>query len=168
MAHLPFVHAKTLGGDPDDALAIPKITHTNDTMVIEASARHSWPGGETVLTYTNTVHLPFCVYTDAASSKPYEEGDLIAGYQMWDIAAPISAHACRVFSIFPSWVPVESRKSGPAPYDGEEINREDIVVLAELARPDYPLEDKRQIHLPVDNISREYRSRLRALGLGRS
>jgi hypothetical protein len=87
---------------------------------------------------------------------------------MWNIAAPTSARECRVYSVFITDEPVGIRESRPSPYNGDAINLEDIVVLAHLARPDYPLDDQGQIHIPGDNISHEYRKRLRNLGLGRA
>jgi hypothetical protein len=86
---------------------------------------------------------------------------------MWNIAAPISAYACRVFWIFLLDEPSSVRESQPVPYGGEQISAEDLRVLNHLMRPDYPLDQRGQIHVPVDNISHAFRTGLRNLGLGR-
>jgi phenylpropionate dioxygenase-like ring-hydroxylating dioxygenase large terminal subunit len=165
IAHLPFVHHDSLAGDPTAPVQTPRIEQTADGLSIHASSDHAFEGGVSIrYDYHNTVYLPFSVYTDAKSSQ--DVSAFHSAYQMWNIAAPISAHVCRVYFVFATEGASESNESRPAPYNGDQINLEDIRVLAELARPNYPLEDKLLLHIPGDNISNEYRKCLRNLGLG--
>jgi len=167
IAHLPFVHSKTIGGDRNFVPPVPRIEQTSDGLVVYARSDHAAEGGRAGLfDYVNTIHLPFCVYTDG--QVPEGSSVLLPSYQMWNIAAPSSAHTCRVFWMFVLSEPSSTRESRPAPSGGDEIGTEDIRVLTHLMRADYPLDQKGQIHIPVDNISIEYRKSLRNLGLARS
>jgi nitrite reductase/ring-hydroxylating ferredoxin subunit len=163
IAHLPFVHEATLSGDKAAAVAIPRIEQTAGGMRVHARSDHVASSGISTVDYVNTVHLPFSVHTlgTISGAAPYT-------YEMWNIAAPTSARQCRVYTVVVTDEPTAIRESRPTLYNGDAINLEDIVVLAELARPDYPLDEKDQIHIPGDNISHEYRKKLRALGFGQA
>jgi phenylpropionate dioxygenase-like ring-hydroxylating dioxygenase large terminal subunit len=161
IAHLPFVHQATLTGDKSAAVEIPTVEHLDGRMVVRAKSEHLSDGEVVSFGYLNTVYLPFSVFTIGTPSA-----STWYTYQMWNIAAPTSARECRVYSVFIMEEPTGIRESRPAPYNGDAINLEDIVVLSAMARPEYPLSEKGQVHIPGDNISHEYRKRLSALGLG--
>jgi vanillate O-demethylase monooxygenase subunit len=164
IAHLPFVHEATLAGDKKSAIAIPRVEHDKGQLVIRAQSDHiNEDGSRVTYDYLNTVFLPFSVFTVGTTSAASWHQ-----YQMWNIAAPTTARECRVYSVFITDEPTNIRESGPCPYNGDAINLEDIAVLVNLARPEYPLDEKGQLHIPGDNISHEYRKRLRGLGLGKS
>jgi vanillate O-demethylase monooxygenase subunit len=162
IAHIPFVHPKTLGGDPSEAVTPVHIEHTADALVMRTRYRVLAAEGEGTMlqTMVYTVRLPFMIDFETQNVEQ-PAPDL----RMINFPVPISAYQSRVFCVFALDGPSPSQESGPSP--GDAVNLEDIEVLKHLARPELPLDQKHEIHLSVDNNSIEYRKRLRALGLGR-
>lgn len=158
LAHLPFVHATTLGGDPRGELKPGHLEHTDDAVILNAKYR------ETVISdklydYRYRVVLPFALeFTTQAVGEP--DPSLVS----CDIPCPVSAYTCRVFQIVRTRLPQSEWPGLSAVF--EKINGEDIEVLSQMRILDMPLDQHHEIHLPVDNISNAYRSRLRDLGLG--
>jgi phenylpropionate dioxygenase-like ring-hydroxylating dioxygenase large terminal subunit len=169
LAHLPFIHATTLGGDPAARLAPPRIEELDDSLIFRAKYTETvgFPK-PTEFDLTYHVYLPFAI-----EFQTQAEGGL--GFRSMNIASPSSARDCRVFQLMaqgkPGEPPAEAaveafpipREDGPG-----VINQQDIDIMKELAVQDLPLNEKLEIHLPVDNVSGAYRKRLRALGLGRA
>lgn len=162
LAHLPFVHARTLGGDPHQAIQPGRIEQQDDGIIQHAQYVEGGPDGASRLgQYRYRVVLPFTI--DFQVNYPeHPEDKLISS----DIATPVSAHSCLVFQMHR----VEGGRAAGQPLVDmlEIVNSEDRTVLSELTLPDMPLVMNREIHLPVDRISDAYRKRLRELGLGRS
>ena len=165
LAHIPFVHAKSMGGDPFAAQPTGRVEPTGQGVILTDIVRdRHMPNGETwQVDMTYELVLPFIVELRSRTLK-----DGVVRLHMYDIPAPISAHQSRVFMMFITPGPSPSRESQPAHDDGDQIILEDIDILGKLAQPDLPLDQKSEIHLPVDLISLEFRKRLKALGLGRS
>ena len=164
LAHIPFVHAKSMGGDPNAAMPVGKVEQTERGVVLTDLTRdrrmHNGEIWQVDMHYE--VHLPFIVELRSRSMR-----DGVVRLHMYDIAAPLSAYQSRVFQMFITPGPSPSNESRPAREDGDQIVLEDIELLGKLAQPDLPLDQKSEVHLPVDLISLEYRKRLKALGLGR-
>lgn len=165
LAHLPFIHASTLGGDPFARLTPPQIEERQDCLVFRAKYVETVGVPEpTEFDFTYQVFPPFAVdFSTDVKGEPR--------LRSVNIASPESAHTCRVFQLmamgrpgetFPQPFVFADPKEGPGP-----INQQDIDIMKELAIQDMPLSPKLEIHLPVDNVSGAYRNRLKALGLGR-
>lgn len=158
IAHLPFVHAATLGGDQAAAIKPGRIEQQADGVVMRANYVET-SHGVRHCTYTYRVVLPFAI-----EFKVEVDGDPDFLLESCDLPSPISAHQCKVFQILRYRGTPEEREGlarGLA-----AVNQEDIVVLSAMTVPDLPLDQHHEIHLPVDNISNAYRGRLRDLGLG--
>jgi len=160
LAHLPFIHATTLGGEKDSMLKPGKIVQgdgciTSRTIYVETG--HDGAPRPTELTYR--IVLPFAVeFRTQSIEKPDEY------FESVDIPSPTSAYECLVFQLI---------KSPKGKADAQqmtdfliEVNQQDIDVLSTLQRPSLPLDQHHEIHLPVDNISIAFRKRLEGLGLG--
>lgn len=160
IAHLPYVHAATLGGEKLRALKPAQVEQHDDAVVLTAQyVEKGHDGGDEPAQYRYRVVLPFIVDFQVSYAN-HPDRRLISA----DIAAPISAYVSRVFQLHKVAGGPEAGKSLVAVL--ATVNAEDRKVLAELADPDLPLDMTREIHLPVDNVSHAYRQRLRALGLG--
>jgi phenylpropionate dioxygenase-like ring-hydroxylating dioxygenase large terminal subunit len=161
LAHLPFVHARTLGGDPARALKPGRIEQQDDGIIQHAEyIETGHDGADRLGVYRYRVVLPFTI--DFQVTYPEHPGDRLISS---DIATPVSAHVSRVFQLHRV---AGGRAAGQGLVDMlEVVNGEDRAVLAQLTLPDLPLVMNREIHLPVDKVSDAYRARLRDLGLGR-
>jgi phenylpropionate dioxygenase-like ring-hydroxylating dioxygenase large terminal subunit len=166
LAHLPFVHATTLGGDPFARLMPPTIEQREECLIFRANYVETVGFDRpTEFEFTYGVYLPFSI-----EFKTEAAGGL--GFQSMNIASPTTAHSCRVFQLMTRGTPGEVfedvglQRSAPGNGPGI-INQQDIDMLKNLVIPDLPLTEKLEIHLPVDNVSMAYRKRLRDLGLGR-
>lgn len=162
LAHLPLVHANTLGGDPTRALKPGRIEETNDAVILHANyVESNRDGSDRPSTFRYRVVLPFAVdFTTAADADPDHAMKSV------NIPSPTSAHESLVFQITLMPGSTDEQKQGLITML-DRVNQEDIVMLRGLATADMPLDHKHEIHLPVDNICHAYRKRLRDLGLGR-
>jgi vanillate O-demethylase monooxygenase subunit len=163
LAHIPFVHARSMGGDPNAEVPRGHVEPTDEGFVLTDvfRERRMLSGEIQRVDMTYTVTLPFLV---ELVSRRLCDG--LVRLHMYDIPSPISAYQSRVFMMFITDGPSPSNESRPARDDGDTIILEDIALLSELAQPDLPLDQKQEIHLPVDHVSLEYRRRLRNLGVG--
>lgn len=160
LAHLPFVHAATIGGDRNAPLKAGRIEHGPGEIRSRAHLVETGPdGGPMPCDLTYRIVLPFAVEfkTQAVHNPDYF-------MESCDIPTPVSAHRCKVFQIIKHPKGREGAEAMVGPLTA--INNEDIVMLNGLMQPDLPLDQRHEIHLPVDNISNAYRSRLCELGLG--
>jgi phenylpropionate dioxygenase-like ring-hydroxylating dioxygenase large terminal subunit len=161
IAHLPFIHPTAIGGDPNATLTPAQIEGTNAGFLMRAQYLETPEGYEPMLKkMTYKVTMPFMIDFETQTV-----GEPAPDIRMINFPVPISAHECRVFSVFVLDGPSPSGESQPGP--GDVVNLEDIELIKHLARPDLPLNQKWEIHIPLDNNSVEYRKRLRELGLGR-
>jgi phenylpropionate dioxygenase-like ring-hydroxylating dioxygenase large terminal subunit len=162
LAHLPFIHASTLGGDPFARLDPPSIEHQKDAVIFRAKYVETVPVPKpTEFEFTYRVFLPFAI-----DFRTEAEGT--TRLKSVNIASPSSAHTCRVFQLH------VARAEGQASATAQNLHRnsglgviqqQDIDMLRELVVADLPLNPKLEIHLPVDNVSGAYRKRLQELGL---
>jgi len=166
LAHLPFVHATTLGGDPFARLTPPSIEQREDSLIFRASYVETVPVERpTEFEFTYQVFLPFAI-----DFQTKAEGT--TRLQSVNIASPATAYTCKVFQLYARGGAGEISQdftTPPADPSGPGvINQQDIDMLKELVIPDLPLSSRLEIHLPVDNVSGAYRQRLQELGLGRA
>jgi vanillate O-demethylase monooxygenase subunit len=155
LAHVPFVHAKTIGGDPHAILVRGNIEPNNNgfvwtTTYETAEQKESW---------VFTVTLPFMI-----EFHSHEVGKTAPDYKIAFYPAPTSADQSRVFL----WEVTEGLSTSKEPQErpySDALNLEDIAILGELAEHDLPLDGRGQIHLPIDKVSHQYRRQLRNLGL---
>ncbi|EJL30779.1 Rieske (2Fe-2S) domain-containing protein [Caulobacter sp. AP07] len=166
LAHLPLIHATTLGGDPNGKIKPARIEERDQSLLFTASFVETVPfekPTECFLSYE--LLLPFGINFQ---SRP----DGGQGFASVNIASPTTAHTCRVFQVIPVGKPGDIFDAPPvfgSPSDGPGvINQQDIDILSHLRIQDLPISEKLEIHLPVDNVSSAYRRRLRQLGLGRA
>jgi phenylpropionate dioxygenase-like ring-hydroxylating dioxygenase large terminal subunit len=164
LAHIPFVHARTMGTDPNAAVPTGHVSQTIEGLVVTGIARERrmFTGEIERVDMTYTIVLPFIVELKSHMAK---DGSI--RLHMYNITAPTSAYESRVFMMFITDRPSPSKESQPARDEGDAIILEDIAIMRELAQQKLPLDQKQEIHLPMDLVSLEYRKRLRAIGLGR-
>ena len=159
LAHLPHIHAESLGGEPNSVITPRQIEHTGDGLIQTAEYTEVPFGGtprDVVFIYR--VVLPFAI--DFTVNDP-TGGD----QRTCNLPSPRSADECKVFQFSVDTRDMDdARRSLLNGWD--IINQEDIGVLRYLAVPDLPLDARHEIHLPVDNVSHAYRQRLREFGLG--
>ncbi len=159
IAHLPYVHAATLGGDQAAPIKPGRIEQQDDGLVMRANYVETQHGVRHCA-YTYRVVLPFAI-----EFKVEVDGDPDFLLESCDLPSPISAHQCKVFQIL-RYRGTPEERAGLAK-GLEVVNQEDIAVLSAMTLANLPLDQHHEIHLPVDNISNAYRGRLRDLGLGR-
>jgi vanillate O-demethylase monooxygenase subunit len=161
IAHLPFIHPTEIGGDPNATLAPAQIEPAKAGFLMRAQYLETPAGHEPMLKkMTYRITMPFMIdFETQTVDEPAPD------IRMINFPVPISAHECRVFSVFVLDGPSPSRESQPGP--GDVVNSEDIELIKHLAQPDLPLNQKWEIHIPLDNNSVEYRKRLQEIGLGR-
>ncbi len=165
LAHLPFVHATTLGGDPTARIRPATIENRDRSFLCTTTYVETVPfekPTECELSYE--IFAPFAV---DFRSRPLGG----TGFRSVNVASPTSAHTCRVFQLLvrgePGEVFQEPWALDPGTGGPGIINQQDIDVLQHLRIHDLPLNERLEIHLPVDNVSFAYRESLRRLGLGR-
>ncbi len=159
LAHLPFVHANTLGGDPNLPMKPGQVEQTDDEVVLTAQYVETPPNSPPrPCTFIYRMIIPFAIDFTVKDESPHQ----MRGYNM---PSPVNAHQSKVFQII-RFLPDETSKQRAAAAGFGEINAEDMRVLATLRMQDMPLDQHHEIHLPVDNICGAYRAKLRGLGLG--
>ncbi|QGZ56890.1 Rieske 2Fe-2S domain-containing protein [Paraburkholderia acidiphila] len=159
LAHLPFVHATTLGGDPKAELKPGHVEQTDDAVIMTAQYYETAGKTNHLCNYRYRVVLPFALEFGMQAVD-----DPNFSLTSCDIPSPVSAYTSRVFQILRTQLPESEWPSLRTAF--EKINGEDIGVLSQMRVLNMPLDQHHEIHLPVDNISNAYRSRLRELGLG--
>jgi len=165
LAHLPLVHRRTLGGDPDGFVKPGHVEQRPDAVLLTTDYIETPEGGTPrPCKFIYRIVLPFAI-----DFTVHGEGEHVM--HAFNIPCPISAHESRVFQL----IKIAAAESLEASLEIQRnmvsffdvINQEDLDVLKELVLPDLPLDQHHEIHLPVDNICGAYRMRLRELGLGR-
>lgn len=156
LAHLPIVHASTVKADDAEPMPPAYVEETNEGLLFTADLIQN----ESRSKMEYRLILPFTV-----DFRLFAEGLDFPVFHNINFATPSSAHACRVFILYLMDNPTGSDRPQVTPYD--IIVEEDIEILGFTAIADLPLNQKHEIHLPVDNVSIAFRRRLRDLGLGR-
>ncbi len=165
VAHFPWVHVSTFGGDRDDSVASYRVAKTQGGFTfaisnIEPRNRFSdvkAPGARRV-TYRYRVTLPFSTIIEVSPDD--------SDYRQYfaDTACPVSSHETKVFQM---------RTDNSDRPDVERLTAESLAVngedrpLVESQYPkDLPLNPLDEAHIPADRMSILYRRALVQLGLG--
>jgi phenylpropionate dioxygenase-like ring-hydroxylating dioxygenase large terminal subunit len=165
LAHLPLVHATTIGGDAASPIGPGRVETKSDGIWLRAHyVETSATAPPRPCDFIYRIVPPFAIDFEI-------EDETDNSMHAINIPSPTSAHACRVFQIFRATDgaagPNQTLQLG---FKGAftAVNQQDIDVLSGLALQDMPLDQHHEVHLPVDNICNAYRAKLRELGLGRS
>lgn len=166
IAHFPWVHNESFGGDYIQELPPYKVHKTEHGLMFRQEgievARYPDNDGneaeESRVKYTYSPTFPF------ASNLRIEYLDLDQEFHYLDYAVPVSARKTKIFMLVAtnnkyadgeSLVPAEMK-----------IISEDTVAVEGQEPKEIPLDLREEIHLPADRFSLEYRKGLAAYGLG--
>lgn len=166
VAHFPFVHTKSFGGDP--GAPIPPY----DVEQTDFGLRFAFPyhegfnrfpdgveGSERDVVYTYELTFPFSTIIKIAPV-----GSDYVNY-FADTVCPVSARETRIFQVM-----TDTTGDPDGDYwvkDALLINDEDKPMVEEQRPEELPLDLTEEIHIPSDRMSLEYRRALaRKFGLG--
>jgi len=166
LAHFPFVHEGSFGGDKN--AGIPKHTVEKtpaglrfDVLYHEGANRFQdgVEGTERDVKYIYELTYPFSTLLIMLPDQSSER------YYLADAVCPESAHVSRVFQI------MTDTAGMPNPeywlQDQSFINAEDKPMVEEQKPEDLPLDLSAEMHIPADKVSVEYRRGLVSrFGLG--
>lgn len=166
IAHFPWVHTQSFGGDREAP------TTTYDVEETAAGLSFSFPytegfnrfrdgiAGETrEVVYTYELTYPFSTLIIIAPV------DSSMRFYVADTVCPVSAHESKIFQVL-----TDSSGKPEVDYwlkDAELINHEDRPLVEEQRPEDLPLDLTAEMHIPADRMSLEYRRGLASrFGLG--
>lgn len=167
LAHIPFVHQGTFGGEEDRAIE-PYEVHV-DALSLRFQADYheqvryaATADGERLplrhRRYSYHLTLPFI-----STLKIF---DVVRGttFRIYDVASPVSAMQSRIFQVLMD----ESGETAPEAMIGYQmrINAEDAPLVEAQSPMELPLHLRDEIHIPADRMSIEYRRALARTGLG--
>jgi vanillate O-demethylase monooxygenase subunit len=158
LAHLPIIHPESLSTLPDAPVRPAEVEETNDGVVLRApllQRQKDGPPRWTDMEYR--IAAPFNMDFRASDAETH-----VRFFHLYNLAAPVTAYQCRVFSLT-----VMDEANARSRMSELNASDEDIDALSKLAVADMPLNQKHEVHLPVDNVSLAYRRTLQRLGLGR-
>ena len=167
VAHFPFVHRDSFGGEPGAGIASYQVREVADGLAfdlpyVEPGNRFpdGAPPGPRAVTYRYSLTFPFATLIEV---QP--EGSAFV-LHVADVASPSTAHECRIFQIQTDFSTDPDRALWIA--DATMINNEDRP-LVEAQRPVWlPLDPRDEGHIPADRFSIAYRRALvERFGLGR-
>ena len=166
IAHFPWVHTESFGGDTAWAAPHYEVTHTERGLAfwipyLEGGNR--FPDGVAAdrrqVVYSYELTFPFSTIITVAP----QDSDFV--HYLADTVCPVSARETRIFQV------VTDTTGDPDPElwtkDAQIINAEDKPMVEEQRPEDLPLDLRDEIHIPADRLSIEYRRALVAkFGLG--
>ncbi len=160
VAHFPWVHGDTFGGEMDAAFPLYRVEQTDYGLSFRLpylELGNRFPDGRDDLqnrevVYSYELTFPFSTLLEVN----VQESDYIQ--VILDTVCPISAHESGIFQILAdnSGEPVLDRVI----QETIDINKED-QPLVEAQSPEFlPLDLREEIHIPADRMSLEYRKAL--------
>ena len=160
VAHFPWVHGDTFGGEVDAAFPLYRVEQTDYGLSFRLpylELGNRFPDGKDDLqnrevVYSYELTFPFSTLLEVN----VQESDYIQ--VILDTVCPISAHESGIFQILAdnSGEPVLDRVI----QETIDINKED-QPLVEAQTPEFlPLDLREEIHIPADRMSLEYRKAL--------
>lgn len=167
LAHIPFAHRGTFGGEEDRSIEPYDVTMDGMSLSFTADyheqARYADRPDSGLLPlrhrrYSYRLTLPF-----TCTLKLHDlAADAI--FRVYDVASPISAVRSRIFQVLLD----ESRQTSPESMIDFQtrINAEDAPLVEAQSPLELPLNLRDEIHIPADRMSIEYRRALAGLGLG--
>ncbi len=166
LAHFPWVHTQSFGGDPDAPLSPYEVERTSYglsfwTLYTENFNRFpdGVEGSRRDVIYRYELTFPF-----ATLLKIEPQGSRYVQY-LADVASPISAHESAIFQLFTDTTGAPDAEFWSK--DQHAINEEDRPLVEGQHPQDLPLDVRDEMHIPGDRMSIEYRRALAAkFGLG--
>ncbi|WP_317930248.1 aromatic ring-hydroxylating dioxygenase subunit alpha [Halioxenophilus sp. WMMB6] len=176
VAHFPFVHTQTFGGEEDDPLPEYDVERTATGLAFQLPYRERvrmTAQGEPVsadyalgqmqtrnVVYYYQLTLPFSSYIRVECEDYPFINDI------YDTVCPISAYECQIFQIVTDSMGIENAEFWQS--DTQKINEEDAPLVENQRPKALPLNLLDEVHLPCDRFSVAYRRVLAEMGLGRA
>lgn len=166
IAHFPWVHTHSFGGDEDAASPPYKVEHTDYGLTFAVSYDENFnrfpdgvPGNQRHVTYTYELTYPFSTIIKVA---PAGSGFV---HFFGDTVCPVSANETRIFQLCTDTTGNPDRSLWLK--DGIIINSEDKPIVEGQHPEELPLDLRDEVHIPADRMSLEYRRALvKKFGLG--
>jgi vanillate O-demethylase monooxygenase subunit len=166
LAHFPWVHVDSFGGDTDAPVPPYAVEHTAYGLTFEVPYTENFnrfpdgvAGSRRDVVYRYELTFPF---TTLLKIEP--AGSNYVQY-FADTVCPVSAHESLVFQ-----VSTDTTGAPDAEFwnkDQQTINREDRPLVEGQYPKDLPLDVRQEMHIPADRMSIEYRRALASrFGLG--
>ncbi len=167
IAHFPWVHTQSFGGDEKATVPPYQVEQTDFGLrfsVPYEEGANRFPDGvkgkTRRVTYTYELTFPFSTLLKVAPL----DSDFI--HYFADTACPMSAHETRIFQVLTDTTGKPDRTFW-VDSDALVINREDKTLVENQRPRDLPLDLREENHIPADRLSLEYRRALvRRFGLG--
>jgi vanillate O-demethylase monooxygenase subunit len=159
LAHFPWVHVDSFGGDTDDAIAPYEVEHTPYGLTFWTPYTENFnrfpdgvEGNRRDVVYRYELTFPF---TTLLKIEP--KGSNYVQY-FADTVCPLSAHESLIFQVCTdtTGAPDVAFWSN----DQQTINREDRPLVEGQYPRDLPLDVRDEMHIPADRMSIEYRRAL--------
>jgi len=167
LAHIPFVHQGTFGGEEDRTIE-PYEVSVDDLSLrfmfdYEEQVRYASAEGAERLPLR---HRRYFYHLTLPFISTLKIVDMVQGtaFRIYDVASPVSAMQSRIFQILVD----DTGKNAPeAMIDYQiRINAEDAPLVEAQSPMELPLHLRDEIHVPADRMSIEYRRALVKVGLG--
>lgn len=166
IAHFPWVHIDSFGGEESESFPIYKVANTDFGLTftvpyLEGFNRFpdSVDGEKRHVTYTYELTFPF---STLLLVRPTDSEYV---HYFADTVCPVSVNKTRIFQLFTDSQGVVDPEFWMK--DAETINREDRSIVESQAPFELPLDTREEIHIPADRMSRAYRKSLSdKFGLG--
>lgn len=166
VAHFPWVHTQSFGGDRNAQIPNYDVTTTPFGLTFHFPYREGFNrfndgigGNHRDVVYTYELTYPFSTLIIIAPI------DSDMRFYFADAVCPVSAHVSKIFQVL-----TDSSGNPDRDYwlkDSEIINAEDKPMVEEQRPEDLPLDLTAEMHIPADRMSLEYRRGLvRHFGLG--
>ena len=160
VAHFPWVHGATFGGDMDTAFPRYQVERTDYGLSFQLpylelgnrfpDARDDLENREVIYSYELTYPFSTLLEVDVLGS------DFI--HVIFDTVCPISANESGIFQIM-----TDNSGEPDSKYwikDALTINDEDRPLVEAQSPEDLPLDLREEVHIPTDRMSLEYRKAL--------
>jgi vanillate O-demethylase monooxygenase subunit len=167
LAHIPFVHQGTFGGEEDRSIAPYDVAVDGLSLSFQADYHEQVRYAERPAAgslplrhrrYSYRLTLPF---TCTLQLHDVAENTV---FKVYDIASPESAMRSRIFQILHDETGKMTRE---AMIEFQtRINAEDAPLVEAQSPMELPLNLRDEVHIPADRMSIEYRRVLAGLGLG--
>jgi phenylpropionate dioxygenase-like ring-hydroxylating dioxygenase large terminal subunit len=166
VAHLSWVHTKTFGHreTPEVTRYAVKDEGTRLSIVIPRVTQHDRdvygqrPDQISTVRYVQELDLPFA---SKLLVDYFENRHLF----FFDVAAPVSARASRIFVFIGRNMWLDEPAQAMIDYN-LAVLAEDKPFVEGQCPQDLPLDLRDEVHIPADLLSIEYRKRLKEYGLG--
>ncbi len=166
LAHFPWVHIQTFGGDRKAPVPDYEVETTPWGLTFDFPYREGFnrfkdgvEGSERDVIYTYEMTWPFSTLIIIAPV------DSEMRFYFADTVCPVSARESRIFQVL-----TDTSGDPDTDYwlhDAHMINHEDRPMVEEQRPEDLPLDLTAEMHIPADRMSLEYRRGLaRIFGLG--